>query len=1090
MATERVERPRGSLVNKLRWPIVISVAIALLIVGSVPIYIGGQAQRREILRVQQGRAEGIALSLSLYLQGAKNGLASFAQAQVALDRAERQVAFEQLLARGQSVYDEITLLDQEGNEVAKVSRFHTFLPAELGSQADTAAFQRARKGMDHIVKEPVISPYSGLPTVEMAVPVRDPASGDVTGVLMARVSIKQMWDEVAAVEVGERGYAYVINRTGRLLIHTDLSRYLQSQGEEIGRVPVVEKIIQAGVVEAEAEEYTGLDGERVVGAYAPIEGTPWITIVELPAEEAYASIQRMTISLIGLLMVAVLAIAGLTSWLPQRIIRPLAQLEEGAALLSSGRLGHRIALRTGDELEALGEAFNQMASRLQELYAGLEQQVADRTRELERRAVQLETAADVAREATAIRDVNQLLDETVRLISERFGFYHAGVFLVDDAREYAILRAASSEGGQRMLARGHKLAVGKVGMVGYVTGTGEPRIALDVGEDAVHFVNPDLPETRSEMTLPLRVRGEILGALDVQSTEEAAFSDEDVATLGTMADQLAVAIENARLFRETQDRLRELSRLYGEYSTAAWTQLAPAERPLGYVYDRIDVAPLGQLPAPALDLVLQRGEPVALVEPAATESTLTMPLKLRDQVIGALGIQETDEAREWSPDEMALVEAVSEQVALALESARLFGETQRRAETMRQLYNLSSALMGIESTQQAMTLIANATRQLIDAAVTTIYVYDEEKGEYGHAIAMADPVRWDGETFIAPRPDGLTAHIIHEGIAVSIADTADDERANPGLATVGLRSMLGAPIQMVGQKPIGVLFCNGERVGQFSDEDLRLITLLANRASACLQRIHLAEEVRTALEETTILYRASRAIVVAQTPDDVLRAFTDHVVVPQTDRCVLALIDPTSPADDPVVEIEAAWEPGVERPAVLGNRWSVSQIPLIARMTTEPLTISNVATSSEIDEISRHAFLNVLDIKAVAIIPLLAGERHLGWLLVELLKGPYDFSEREVRLYRALSGQAAVTLESMRLFKQAQRRAHRERLAREIAGKIQAAADVEAVLQTAVRELGRALGTPRSFVHLGTPGQSNAPPSRAPSAQKSPDVEQ
>jgi signal transduction protein with GAF and PtsI domain len=176
--------------------------------------------------------------------------------------------------------------------------------------------------------------------------------------------------------------------------------------------------------------------------------------------------------------------------------------------------------------------------------------------ETERRAVQLRAAAEVARDAAAILDLNQLLDETVELISKQFGFYHAGVFLVDEKGEYAILRAASSEGGHRMLQRDHKLPVGKVGIVGYVTATGEPRIALDVEEDAVHFVNPELPDTRSEMALPLRVRNRVIGALDVQSVHEGAFSDEDVTTLQTMADQLATAIENARLLDQARRRAR------------------------------------------------------------------------------------------------------------------------------------------------------------------------------------------------------------------------------------------------------------------------------------------------------------------------------------------------------------------------------------------------------------------------------------------------------------------------------------------------------------------------------------------------------
>jgi putative methionine-R-sulfoxide reductase with GAF domain len=155
-----------------------------------------------------------------------------------------------------------------------------------------------------------------------------------------------------------------------------------------------------------------------------------------------------------------------------------------------------------------------MAEELGALYRSMEERVAERTREIR-------TASEVARDSATIRDVDQLLDETVRLISSRFGFYHAGIFLVDAVGENAVLRAASSDGGRRMLARGHQLGVGKIGIVGYVTGTGNPRIALDVGADAVHFANPDLPETRSEMALPLRIGERIMGALDVRAPANA-----------------------------------------------------------------------------------------------------------------------------------------------------------------------------------------------------------------------------------------------------------------------------------------------------------------------------------------------------------------------------------------------------------------------------------------------------------------------------------------------------------------------------------------------------------------------------------------
>jgi nitrate/nitrite-specific signal transduction histidine kinase len=223
----------------------------------------------------------------------------------------------------------------------------------------------------------------------------------------------------------------------------------------------------------------------------------------------------------GGILVAVVVIGLL---LTNRLVDPIQRLAIAAEQIGAGQWDAPLPRAGNDEIGILSQAFSGMTVQLRELMEDLEQRVADRTRDLERRAVQLQAAAEVARDATAIHDVDELLDETMHLISERFGFYHAGVFMLGDARQYAVLRAASSEGGRRMLERGHKLEVGKVGIVGYVADSGHPRVALDVGEDAVFFDNPDLPRTRSEMALPLRVRGEVIGVLDVQSTEAAAFT--------------------------------------------------------------------------------------------------------------------------------------------------------------------------------------------------------------------------------------------------------------------------------------------------------------------------------------------------------------------------------------------------------------------------------------------------------------------------------------------------------------------------------------------------------------------------------------
>jgi len=180
------------------------------------------------------------------------------------------------------------------------------------------------------------------------------------------------------------------------------------------------------------------------------------------------------------------------------------------------------------------------------------------------RSTQLLTAADVSKSISTILDPEQLIRETVELIQDRFGFYYVGLFLVENGAEFAVLHAGTGEAGRRMLAIDHRLPVGGQSMVGRCVASGEARIALDVGEEAVHFDNPYLPETRSELALPLNVRGECIGALTVQSQQESAFSAGDVTILQSMADQLAVALLNARLYDQVQRYATGLEDLVAE----------------------------------------------------------------------------------------------------------------------------------------------------------------------------------------------------------------------------------------------------------------------------------------------------------------------------------------------------------------------------------------------------------------------------------------------------------------------------------------------------------------------------------------------
>jgi GAF domain-containing protein len=297
---------------------------------------------------------------------------------------------------------------------------------------------------------------------------------------------------------------------------------------------------------------------------------------------------------------------------------------------------------------------------------GLEVRVVERTAELEksthqlqRRAGQFEAIAQVARAITSIQNLEILLPRITQLVSQQFGYYHVGLFLLDESRQYAVLSAANSEGGQRMLARKHRLGVGQTGIVGYVTATGEPRIALDTGADAVYFDNPDLPDTRSEMALPLRVGKTIVGALDVQSTEPNAFSEDDVEVLTILADEISVAIENSRLFEESQRVLADAQSAFGEFTQAAWQKMIAKRKVMGYELSGTTLRPLDE-PVPN------------------NGSSVAYPIKLRNRTIGSINVSMPDN-KGLNEDEADITRALAQRIGAAVESAALLENSQRAA---------------------------------------------------------------------------------------------------------------------------------------------------------------------------------------------------------------------------------------------------------------------------------------------------------------------------------------------------------------------------------------------------------------------------
>lgn len=270
-----------------------------------------------------------------------------------------------------------------------------------------------------------------------------------------------------------------------------------------------------------------------------------------------------------------------------------------------------------------------------------------------------------------------------------------------------------------MLARGHQLSLDLNSIVGFVATQGEPRIALDVGVDSVFFNNPDLPETRSEMALPLRASGRIIGVLDVQSKDTNAFSQEDISVISTLADQIAIAIENARLYEENQQALAESRSSFEKYVKNEWNSFSRQVKQTGFVFDGKQIVPL--------DKAITRDQVPSAVQTEKSSSSIRLPIKLRGQTIGMLEVRSKRGERDWTPGEISMLEAAAERAGLALENARLVESAQRRASRERAIGEISSRIGAVSDIDSILQTAVEELGRKLSSVNEVIFELDPEQ---------------------------------------------------------------------------------------------------------------------------------------------------------------------------------------------------------------------------------------------------------------------------------------------------------------------------------------------------------------------------
>ena len=379
----------------------------------------------------------------------------------------------------------------------------------------------------------------------------------------------------------------------------------------------------------------------------------------------------------------------------------------------SGNISDRIDISGEDELSTLSNNINRMLDTIQQSSTQLEERTSEleeSTKQVIQRATQLEAIADVSRTIATIQSLEELLTIITKVVSKRFDFYHVGIFLLDDNDEFAILRAANSPGGQRMLARGHRLRVGSEGIVGYATGRRKARIALDTGADAIFFNNPELPETRSEVALPLSLGDEIIGALDIQSTQANAFSNEEIVALTVLADQLAIAIKNAQSLEQARLATTEAEAVASQLIGQAWSTIREKAIIKGVHFDGLSIQPLDQSSG---------------TNPQ-NNKMISIPIRLRNESIGNLSVIHPETGKSWRSDEIEIFKSIAERIALAAENARLLEASQRQVAKERLISEGTTRVSAGLDVESVLQTTAIELERVLGGAEVIIQLENEE----------------------------------------------------------------------------------------------------------------------------------------------------------------------------------------------------------------------------------------------------------------------------------------------------------------------------------------------------------------------------
>jgi len=863
----------------------------------------------------------------------------------------------------------------------------------------------------------------------------------------------------------------------------------ESQQEKIGNF--IETVISENeTAKWKNTEYINDEGKKVLAEILWIPSMRTAVVIEIPEEVIFAQLDSLAPFTIFLTLLT-LAAMGFLVWVGTvRVVRPILELSQKTRRFAEGDWSVRAEVSRDDEIGLLSYSFNKMAEELSQIYQSLETQIEERTR-------QIRTAAEVAQDVVSAGDLEDLLHKTVSLIVERFEeYYHAGIFLLDGSGKVAILKAAYGPAAEEMLKREHRLTVGSSSIIGWVTAHNQPRVASDVTDDPVHFKNELLPDTRAEAGIPITAGNLVLGALDVQSTQPNTFDEETIITLQTLANQIAVAIQNLMLAESTQVNLGEIEQIHRASrqiaqaenekeildSTEHVLQNAPFVSGIFTIQgDEVEIfsildpdtpdiltetGKLRGVSAESLANALASGLVIVDVKEKTTLPNALMNLarEKRCQRVAFLPVTSKEKlyavimlgARQGQMLNVSIVQpyiGMIEIITATLEKLDALASTERRLIELEAISSVSQAVLTTTDLPSLYRILHEHIRRILGDIVFAIALYDAKAN-----TIQLPYIYEDGEySSVDPYPlgEGLTSIVIQTREPL-LLHTSREIKALGGKQTgqSTAKSWLGTPL-LIGGEPIGVLILqNSREENYFNEDDLRFASALANQISGALHNTRLLEDSRQRAAELMTTAEIARDISGFLHLDELLQKAVNLI----RDRlsfyhAAIFLIDPSG---EYAVIREATGEAGAQMKRS-GHKLGVgskSTVGYVAGSGT-PLVINDTTKDA-----THYANPLLPHTRAEAAIPLKVGERILGVIDVQSTK-PYAFTQETLQMLQILADQVAIGIVTTELFAESQEHLSQHRLLHHITTSAASGTTLEEALDSAVRGLQVTLGGDR-----------------------------